>query len=315
MAVALMVPFTFFLDPISALALMIAVGASSIYAGDIPGALLRIPGTPASAAYVADSNELVKQGKVNRVLGLGLVSSVIGGVIGSLILMLAAPVLAKFALNFSSYEYTWLSLLGLTCATLVVGNQPLKGMVTLCLGLLLACIGYDQISGVPRFTFGQISLLQGVNFIPAMIGLFAISGAIEYYRDKISQVSGVVPQTQTGINLFKGMGQVIWSRKLNLGRSSIIGTLIGALPGAGADIAAWISYAISKNSLASRSYMGMDLRRQLLIPRAVTTPVWRGVDPFISFRYSGRFCRCNYHRRALYEGYESRADIISVPGR
>ena len=307
--------FTFFLDPIPALALMIAVGASSIYAGDIPGALLRIPGTPASAAYVADSNELVKQGKVNRVLGLGLVSSVIGGVIGSLILMLAAPVLAKFALNFSSYEYTWLSLLGLTCATLVVGNQPLKGMVTLCLGLLLACIGYDQISGVPRFTFGQISLLQGVNFIPAMIGLFAISGAIEYYRDKISQVSGVVPQTQTGINLFKGMGQVIWSRKLNLGRSSIIGTLIGALPGAGADIAAWISYAISKNSLASRSYMGMDLRRQLLIPRAVTTPVWRGVGSFISFRYSGRFCRCNYHRRALYEGYESRADIISVPGR
>ncbi len=246
MAVALMVPFTFFLDPIPALALMIAVGASSIYAGDIPGALLRIPGTPASAAYVADSNELVKQGKVNRVLGLGLVSSVIGGVIGSLILMLAAPVLAKFALKFSSYEYTWLSLLGLTCATLVVGNQPLKGMVTLCLGLLLACIGYDQISGVPRFTFGQISLLQGVNFIPAMIGLFAISGAIEYYRDKISQVSGAVPQTQTGINLFKGMGQVIWSRKLNLGRSSIIGTLIGALPGAGADIAAWISYAISK---------------------------------------------------------------------
>ncbi|MCZ5895919.1 tripartite tricarboxylate transporter permease, partial [Escherichia coli] len=78
-------------------------------------------------------------------------------------------------------------------------------------------VGYDQISGVPRFTFGQISLLQGVNFIPAMIGLFAISGAIEYYRDKISQVSGVVPQTQTGINLFKGMGQVIWSRKLNLG--------------------------------------------------------------------------------------------------
>lgn len=196
MAVALMVPFTFFLDPIPALALMIAVGASSIYAGDIPGALLRIPGTPASAAYVADSNELVKQSKVNRVLGLGLVSSVIGGVIGSLILMLAAPVLAKFALKFSSYEYTWLSLLGLTCATLVVGNQPLKGMVTLCLGLLLACIGYDQISGVPRFTFGQISLLQGVNFIPAMIGLFAISGAIEYYRDKISQVSGAVPQTQ-----------------------------------------------------------------------------------------------------------------------
>nr|WP_287855346.1 tripartite tricarboxylate transporter permease [Klebsiella sp.] len=246
MAVALMVPFTFFMDPIPALALMISVGASSIYAGDIPGALLRIPGTPASAAYVADSNELVKQGKVNRVLGIGLVSSVIGGIIGSFILMGAAPMLAKFALKFSSYEYTWLSLLGLTCATLVVGNHPLKGMVTLCLGLLMACIGYDQISGIPRFTFGQISLLQGVNFIPAMIGLFAISGAIEYYRDRVVEAVRSVPETQSGINLFKGMGQVIWSRKLNLGRSSIIGTLIGALPGAGADIAAWISYAISK---------------------------------------------------------------------
>ncbi|NDO81606.1 C4-dicarboxylate ABC transporter permease [Citrobacter sp. NCU1] len=246
MAVALMVPFTFFMPPIPALALMISIGASSIYAGDIPGALLRIPGTPASAAYVADSNELVKQGKVNRVLGLGLTSSVIGGIIGSLILMLAAPVLAKFALKFSSYEYMWLSLLGLTCATLVVGNQPLKGLVTLCLGLLLACIGYDQISGVPRFTFGQVSLLQGVNFIPAMIGLFAVSGAIEYYRDRTVEVKQTVPETQTGINLFRGMGQVVRQRKLNLARSSIIGTLIGALPGAGADIAAWISYAISK---------------------------------------------------------------------
>ncbi len=124
MAVALMVPFTLFMDPIPALALMISIGASSIYAGDIPGALLGIPGTPASAAYVADSNELVKQGKLNRVLGIGLVSSVIGGLIGALILMLAAPLLAKCALKFSSYEYTWLSLLVLTCATLVVVNRP-----------------------------------------------------------------------------------------------------------------------------------------------------------------------------------------------
>ncbi|SHO56318.1 tripartite tricarboxylate transporter permease [Vibrio quintilis] len=249
MAVALMVPFTFFMDPIPALALMISIGASSIYAGDIPGALLRIPGTPASAAYVADSNELVKQGKLNRVLGIGLTSSVIGGLVGALILMLAAPLLAKFALKFSSYEYTWLSLLGLTCATLVVGNQPLKGLVTLCLGLLLACVGYDQITGVPRFTFGQVSLLQGVNFIPAMIGLFAISGAIEYYAGRIQDSTSrqtATPQTDSGMNLFKGVPSLLWQRKFNLMRSSVLGTLIGALPGAGADIAAWISYAISK---------------------------------------------------------------------
>lgn len=256
MAVALMVPFTFFMDPIPALALMISIGASSIYAGDIPGALLKIPGTPASAAYVADSHELVKQGKLNRVLGIGLTSSVIGGLIGALILMLAAPVLAKFALKFSSYEYTWLSLLGLTCATLVVGNQPLKGMVTLCFGLLLACIGYDQITGVPRFTFGEVSMLQGINFIPAMIGLFAISGAIEYYAGKkvASKKQDVIP-TQSSFNLFKGVPKTVWKHKLNIARSSILGTLIGALPGAGADIAAWISYALSqKFSKAPEKY-------------------------------------------------------------
>ena len=246
MAVALMVPFTFFMDPVPALALMISIGASSIYAGDIPGALLRIPGTPASAAYVADSNELVKQGKLNRVLGIGLCSSVIGGLIGALILMLAAPMLAKFALKFSSYEYTWLSLLGLTCATLVVGNQPLKGMVTLCLGLLLACVGYDQITGVARFTFGQVSMLEGINFIPAMIGLFAISGAIEYYAGKITTKRQDVIPTQSSFNLFKGIPKTMWRYKFNICRSSILGTLIGALPGAGADIAAWISYALSQ---------------------------------------------------------------------
>ncbi|MDW6003106.1 tripartite tricarboxylate transporter permease [Vibrio mangrovi] len=246
MAVALMVPFTFFMDPIPALALMISIGASSIYAGDIPGALLRIPGTPASAAYVDDSHALVQQGKLNRVLGIGLTSSVIGGLIGALILMLAAPMLAKFALKFSSYEYTWLSLLGLTCATLVVGNQPLKGLVTLCLGLLLACIGYDQITGVPRFTFGQVEMLQGISFIPAMIGLFAISGAIEFYAGKIQQIKQTQAQTQSGINLFSGVPSALWKRKLNMLRSSILGTLIGALPGAGADIAAWISYALSR---------------------------------------------------------------------
>ena len=246
MAIALMVPFTFFMDPIPALALMISIGASSIYAGDIPGALLRIPGTPASAAYVADSHELVKQGKLNRVLGIGLTSSVIGGLFGAIILMLAAPMLAKFALKFSSYEYTWLSLLGLTCATLVVGNQPLKGIVTLCFGLLLSCVGYDQMTGVPRFTFGEVSMLQGISFIPAMIGLFAISGAIEYYAGKINTHKQDVIPTQSSFNLFKGVPRTMWRYKLNICRSSILGTLIGALPGAGADIAAWISYALSR---------------------------------------------------------------------
>ncbi len=251
MAVALMVPFTFFMEPIPALALMISVGASSIYAGDIPGALLRIPGTPASAAYVDDSYLLVKQGKVNRVLGLGLTSSVIGGIIGTVILAVAAPWLAKFALKFSSFEYMWLSLLGLSCATLIAGKFITKSLLTLLFGIIISTIGFDEFTGQARFTFGFVSLYEGVSFIPAMIGLFAISGAIEYYvnRNKtlsLTDISDDINQPTGSLNIFKGLGAVLSKRKMGIARSSIVGTLIGALPGAGADIAAWISYALSK---------------------------------------------------------------------
>lgn len=250
MAVALMVPFTFFMDPIPALALMISVGASSIYAGDIPGALLRIPGTPASAAYVDDSYLLVKQGKVNRVLGLGLTSSVIGGVIGTIILALAAPVLAQFALKFSSFEYMWLSLIGLSCATLISGKFIAKSLLTLLFGIIISTIGFDEFTGQARFTFGFVSLYEGVSFIPAMIGLFAISGAIDYYvnRNKLNMFSTETTEINQpkSLNIFKGLSKPLYQRKGSILRSSTIGTLIGALPGAGADIAAWISYAVSK---------------------------------------------------------------------
>ncbi|KGQ49108.1 C4-dicarboxylate ABC transporter permease [Gallibacterium anatis] len=252
MAVALLVPFTFFMDPIPALALMISVGASSIYAGDIPGALLRIPGTPASAAYVDDAYSLVKAGKVNRVLGLGLLSSVIGGVIGTIILSLAAPSLAKFALKFSSFEYMWLSLLGLSCATLIAGKFITKSLVTLLFGITLSTIGFDEFTGQARFTFGFVSLYEGISFIPAMIGLFAISGAIEYYANRYKFIDKSNSNNNfnqpKSLNLFSGLGKVLARRKISILRSSILGTLIGALPGAGADIAAWISYAISKKS-------------------------------------------------------------------
>ena len=247
MAVALMVPFTFFMEPIPALALMISVGASSIYAGDIPGALLRIPGTPASAAYVDDSYLLVKQGKANLVLGLGLASSVIGGVIGTIILAVAAPILAKFALKFSSFEYMWLSLLGLSCATLISGKFITKSLLTLLFGILISTIGFDEFTGQARFTFGFVSLYEGISFIPAMIGLFAISGAIDYYVNRGKDViKNELQQPTNTLNIFKGVGAVLNKKKLGIARSSILGTLIGALPGAGADIAAWISYALSK---------------------------------------------------------------------
>ncbi|WP_162683096.1 tripartite tricarboxylate transporter permease, partial [Escherichia coli] len=127
----------------------------------IPGALLNIPGTPASAAYTNDAHTLVKEGKTNRVLGMSLTSSVIGGVIGTIILASTAPLLAEFALKFSSYEYMWLTLIGLSCATIVSGAQIRKSLLALFFGIALATIGYDEFTGQARFTSGEVSLMQG----------------------------------------------------------------------------------------------------------------------------------------------------------
>ncbi|MDO8884322.1 tripartite tricarboxylate transporter permease, partial [Pseudotabrizicola sp.] len=151
MATALLVPITFFMDPIPALAAIVTASGMAIFAGDIPGALLRIPGTPASAAYVEDSHRLARQGKLNLALGVSLVVSCIGGLFGIAVLFLAAPILAEFALKFTSYEYFWLAALGLSCAIFIASAAPLKAGISLLIGLALATVGLDPTTGVPRF--------------------------------------------------------------------------------------------------------------------------------------------------------------------
>jgi TctA family transporter len=243
MATALLVPVTFFMEPVPALAAIVTAVAMAIFAGDIPGALLRIPGTPASAAYVDEAYAMTRQGLAERALGTGLVCSALGGLFGTVVLVTSAPTLAEFALNFSSFEYFWLACLGLTCAAIISTESPIRGLVSLLIGLFISTIGIGIVSSHPRFTFGSIELLGGVSFIPAMIGMFAVSEVLRYTTTTVHLPD--VSQTPIG-NLFKGLWPILRRYKVNLLRGSIIGTAIGALPGAGADIAAWISFAVSK---------------------------------------------------------------------
>jgi len=243
MATALLVPVTFFMPPVPALGAIVTATAMAIFAGDIPAAMLRMPGTPASAAYTDESYAMTQKGQLNLNMGVNLVFSVAGGLIGVAVLIAAAPVLAEFALNFSSFEYFWLACLGLTCAVFLTNADPVKGFLSLFIGLLLATIGIDPSAGFPRFTFGEVELMQGVNFIATMIGMFAVS---ELLRGVTSlREAGQVVVQQVG-NMFRGLGDVARRYWFNFLRGSAIGTVIGALPGAGADIAAWISYAVSK---------------------------------------------------------------------
>ena len=243
MATALLVPITFFMDPVPAIAAIVAATAMAIFAGDLPGALLRIPGTPASAAYVEDAYRMTRKGEAEKALGTSLLCAAIGGLFGSVVLALTAPALAEFALKFSSFEYFWLASLGLSCAVFISTGSPVKGVVSLLIGLFISTIGIDITAGHPRFNFGSVELLGGVSFIPAMIGMFAVS---EVLRSVVATApERRVAQRSIG-NILTGLGGTLRRYKLNILRGSVIGTFVGILPGAGADIAAWIAYATSK---------------------------------------------------------------------
>jgi TctA family transporter len=243
MATALLVPVTFFMPPIPAVAAIVTATAMAIFSGDIPSALLRMPGTPASAAYTDEAYLLTRQGKAEIALGSGLVFSVLGGIFGTLVLIVAAPALAEVALKFSSYEYFWLVMLGFTCAIFIAGTDPLKGCVSLLLGLLVAVVGLENPAAHPRYTFGNADLLGGIPLIPLMIGMFAISEVLRYATTVVRPVIGT---DKPFGNVFEGMWGLIRKYPVQLLRGSVLGTLVGALPGAGADIASWMSYGVSK---------------------------------------------------------------------
>ena len=243
MATALLVPLTFFMDPLPAIASIVSAVAMAIFAGDIPGAMLRIPGTPASAAYVDDAYQMTLRGEAERALGIGLVSSVFGGFVGAIILTLGAPFLAEFAFQFSTVEYFWLAVLGLSCSVIISRGSPIKGLVSLLIGLFISTIGIDVTGGYPRFTFGSVDLMGGVSFIPAMIGMFAVTEILRFSMNASHQTSSAPKSNST---VYGGQWKMVRENKRHLVSGSLIGTVIGILPGAGADIAAWVAYAMAK---------------------------------------------------------------------
>src|SRR5689334_17214954 len=243
MATALLVPVTFFMPPVPAIASIVTATAMAIFAGDIPSCLLRMPGTPASAAYTDEAYAMTKNGQGELALGSGLWFSVLGGLFGTAVLIMAAPSLAEIALKFSSFEYFWLVVLGLASAVFLALGNPLKGVVSLLLGLLVSAVGLDNPAGFPRFTFGIAELAGGLTLIPIMIGMFAVSEILR----SVARIEEPWEMAQAKIgNVLRGMWRLTRRYPWQFVRGSVVGTAIGALPGAGADIAAWMSYAVSK---------------------------------------------------------------------
>lgn len=248
LAVALFVPVAFFLDPVIALPAIIAISSVAIYAGDVGSAVARIPGTPASAAYVVELHAIACERGPVYGLGISALGSAAGGAIGTGVLVLGATSIAAVAAQFSSFEYFWVALLGLTAGVFASSGSALKSLISLLLGLMLATVGIDPTLGYPRFHFGSPMLLGGLDYVVAMIGLFGFSEVLEHAFRGSSHpgAAPTAPLRGTLRQFFAAPLRLIRRSWMLVARSSFLGVFIGFLPGAGADVGAWVATSAQK---------------------------------------------------------------------
>lgn len=251
-AVAIVLPFTLTMSQAPAVMLLLAVYAGSVYGGSIAAILINTPGTPQSAATCLDGYPMAKRGQAGMALGWATVASVCGGLVSAVVLIFAAPQLAAFALEFGPIETFALILLGMTCIVSVSTGSLVKGLMAGMLGIFLSTVGGDPILGEMRFTFGNWQLFAGFNLLAVVIGVFALSEVFIRASAPTSKVSALVS--------FSGIELPRWSmwrgRLRNLGKSVLIGNVIGVLPGTGAATAAFISYAEGRRSSPNRANFG-----------------------------------------------------------
>ncbi|MDZ7801430.1 MAG: tripartite tricarboxylate transporter permease [Trueperaceae bacterium] len=243
MSVAILVPLTFDFEPIRALSMLLSVYVGAVTGGAVSAILVNTPGTPASVATTFDGYPMAQQGKAARALGVALMVSIFGSLLSIVVLITLSPTIARAALRFSAPEYFAIAFFGLTMVVGIAGSDLIKGVMSAILGLYVGFIGLDPMMGMPRFTFGNVNLLGGFSFVPVLIGLFAISEALLqstklHEKAELTKVSG---------RILPPLRDFVRHRWLIL-KSAAIGTSVGALPGAGADIASLVSYNEAKRS-------------------------------------------------------------------
>lgn len=237
---AVLVAFTFGMPAEAAILLLLGLYTCATYAGSITAICIGVPGTAASAATMLDGHAMTKRGEAGRALSIAAVASCVGGLAGTVALILIAAPLARFAVSLGSAEYFALTVFALTIVASLVGGSWVKGMLAVSMGLLLTTVGLDPFTAFPRFTFGIPELVEGISYIPALIGLFAISEALHLAESALDARQRQVP---SGGRLVSWVPRQDWPRLgVPLFVGSVGGTFIGALPGIGAAAGNWITY-------------------------------------------------------------------------
>ena len=241
MAMALLIGFTSTMEQNIAICFMLSVYTGSVFGGAISAILINIPGTPDAVPTMIEGHALAKKGEAGTALGTAIFGSFIGNWIGILILIFLMPFLIAIALNFKSWEMFLLSIIGISvCGTMCSGELPIKGWIVGWIGILIAMVGIDPIYGIERFTFNNPNFYDGFNYIPILIGLFGICEIVKTLPNKNKS-----PIPEKVGKLFLPLKKLFGYVKTSI-RSGLIGTFIGALPGAGANVASFLSYDIGK---------------------------------------------------------------------
>ena len=250
---AILLPLSFGMPPESVLIMMAGCYYGAKYGGSTTAILLNIPGESASVMTTIDGYALAKQGRAGAALGIAAISSFVAGTIGVVGLTFVAPAMASVAVSFGPPEFFGLMVFGLMTVVLLAGESVIKAAISASLGLLLATVGSDLMTGQPRYTFGQIELLDGINFIIVAIGLFAITEVLSNIQS--NQVAPLMP-VPAKVRELLPTRQDLKDSRFAMGQSSVLGFLIGVLPGAGATIASFVSYGVQKRFTPNKATFG-----------------------------------------------------------
>jgi putative tricarboxylic transport membrane protein len=262
-AMAILIPFTFTMDPLSALLMLASISVGAAFGGSITSILLNIPGEASSAATAYDGYPMAQQGKAKVAMGLSAGASMVAGIVGVLILMFASAPVAKAALAFSPAEYFALAILGLTVVSVAALGSTVKGLAMGALGLAISLIGVDSILGSERYTFGFVYLLDGISFVPVMVGLFAITELTSMIIE-----GGTVAK---GGKLEGSLWDGFWGTfkyPVTLTQSTVFGAFIGVIPGLGATAANFLAYSVAMRTSKHPEQFGKGAPEGVIAPEA-----------------------------------------------
>lgn len=255
-AVALAVPIAIFMPREYAFVMLASLYAAGVYGGSVSAILLKAPGTPASAATAIDGYAMSQQGLSRKALNISLLASTFGSMFSIVLLVTVAPMLAKFALNFGPVEMAGLLLFTYTIVGAVSGDSMVKGLFSAALGIALATIGSDPMLGIPRFTYGVTSLLDGLTYIPLLVGLFAIAEVLKHAADRFAPMATTATLDVADRERNRLTGADLKTIAMPMVRGSLIGSFVGLLPGIGSTISAFLAYADAKRAAGKSGRFG-----------------------------------------------------------